>query len=109
MTMATLLGGLAFLLALGALWFTAEILKRMDAAGTGKAGPEIAALKNTVAQRDRAIGVLEGRVATLESRLREINGRPAVYPAMNEGTFGDGAMAAAASPQFVPSSYATAQ
>lgn len=70
--MATLVALVAVLIALGALWFTSEVIKRFDGHSRLLLKPEMGAVAAELAEaRQRAI-TLDRRIADLERQLRMV-------------------------------------
>ena len=67
--MGAILGTIAIVISLTALWFTVEILRRLDARGNGLVRPHLRNLKVRLSETNRRISDLEVRLAGVESRL----------------------------------------
>jgi len=67
--MGTILGTIAIFISLTALWFAAEVIRRLDARGDGLMRPHIRGLKARWSETNRRINDLEVRLTQIESRL----------------------------------------
>ena len=68
--MATVVAVIAVLIALGALWFTSEVIKRFDGQARLLLKPELVAVNADLAHADQTVRTLERRVADLERQVR---------------------------------------
>jgi len=67
--MGPVLGTIAIMISLTALWFTVEALRRIDLRGDGMVRPHVRGLKGRMAETNTRIGDLEARISQLETRL----------------------------------------
>ena len=64
-----ILGTIAIMISLMALWFAAEAIRRLDARGQGLMRPHLRGLKARWSETNHRINDLEVRLAQIESRL----------------------------------------
>jgi hypothetical protein len=67
--MGTVLGVLAFFMALGAIWFTTEALKRMDVYGTALVTPFVKQMELSLSEARAQTLVLDQRLIELERKV----------------------------------------
>ena len=67
--MGAVLGTIAIVISLTALWFTVEVLRRLDARGDGLVRPHLRSLKVRLSESNRRISDLEVRLVQVENRL----------------------------------------
>ena len=67
--MGAVLGAIAIVISLIALWFIAEILRRVDARGEGLARPHLKGIKVRLSETNHRISDLEMRLAQVENRM----------------------------------------
>ena len=67
--MGAVLGTIAIVISLMALWFTVEVLRRLDARGDGLVRPHLRSLKVRLLETNRRISDLEVRLVQVENRL----------------------------------------
>ncbi len=67
--MGPVLGTIAIMISLTALWFTVEVARRVDHRGDGMVRPHVRTLKARLAETNSRIGDLEARLSQLETRL----------------------------------------
>lgn len=81
--MATTMGILALMTALGAIWFTSEILRRVRRRGDPSLDRHIRGLNETISRNDRALRTLNKRLAEVEAGVQGLKSvmPPAVYQA----------------------------
>ncbi|GEM_PF-1471619 len=63
------LGTIAIVISLTALWFTVEVLRRLDARGESLVRPHLRSLKVRLSETNRRISDLEVRLVQVENRL----------------------------------------
>ena len=68
--MAALVAVIAVLIALGALWFTSEVVKRFDGQARLLLKPELVAVNADLSHANQTVRTLERRVADLERQVR---------------------------------------
>ncbi len=68
--MATTMGILALLTALGAIWFTSEILRRVRRPGNPSMDRHIRGLSAIISQNDRALRILNKRLKDVEAGIQ---------------------------------------
>ncbi len=81
--MATTMGVLALLTALGAIWFTSEILRRVRGSSDPSLDRHIKGLSAIISRNDRALRTLNKRLAEVEAGIHGLKSGmpPAVSPA----------------------------
>ena len=67
--MGAILGSIAILISLTALWFAVEVLRRLDVRGDGLIRPHLRSFKVRLSETNRRISDLEGRLMQVEYRL----------------------------------------
>ena len=67
--MGAVLGTIAIVISLTALWFAVEVLRRVDARGDGLIRPHLRSLKVRLSETNRRISDLEVRLVQVENRL----------------------------------------
>ena len=67
--MGAVLGTIAIVISLTALWFAVEVLRRVDARGDGLVRPHLRSLKVRLSETNHRIRDLEMRLAQVENRL----------------------------------------
>ena len=67
--MGAVLGTIAIVISLTALWFTVEVLRRLDARGESLVRPHLRSLKVRLSETNRRISDLEVRLGQVENRL----------------------------------------
>ena len=68
--MASVVAGVAVLIALGALWFTSEVIKRFDGQTRLLLKPELVAVNADLTEARQMVRTLDRRVADLERQVR---------------------------------------
>jgi len=80
--METVMGVLSLFLALGAIWFTSEILKRLRQSHDPALDRHVYGLNAVIAQNDRALKMLNQRLREVEQGIQGLkSGMPASQPA----------------------------
>ena len=67
--LGAILGSIAIVISLMALWFVAEVLKRMDARSDGLIRPHLKSFKSRLSETNRRVSDLEMRLAQVETLL----------------------------------------
>ena len=67
--MGAILGSIAIVISLTALWFAVEVLRRLDARGEGLIRPHLRSFKVRLSETNRRISDLEARLTQVEHGL----------------------------------------
>lgn len=70
--MSEVLAIVSFMVALAAVWFTSEVLRRMEARTDPANNPYFKTLAAALEHRDRLLKGVEGRLKTLEGQVKAI-------------------------------------
>jgi len=68
--MGAVLGTIAIVISLTALWFAVEVLRRFDARGDGLVRPHLRSLKVRMSETNHRIRDLEVRLTQVDNRLK---------------------------------------
>jgi len=68
--MAVVLGTLAFIMSLGALWLTSEALRRSDGMGEALVRPHLREVKSRLADNTAMLHSIDVRLETLERQVK---------------------------------------
>ena len=83
--MATTMGVLALLTALGAIWFTNEIMRRMRRPGDPSLDRHIRGLSKIISRNDRAVRALNKRLKEVEAGIQGLkSGMPSAGSPVSE-------------------------
>ncbi len=78
MGLSSIIAGLALFVALGALWFVSDVMRRIDRQAETLLESHIRPLRDVVNEATKAQNSLTGKVSTIEATLKKLEGRKAV-------------------------------